>query len=77
MNLCISSKYIEKYNYACSEMETLLKEVYEDFFKFYEYRKHRPSNWNHDLKIIKEESVTRPKVMVEDEHQDIDGFSAI
>ena len=31
LNLCISSKYKEKYDYACSEMETLLKKVYDEF----------------------------------------------
>lgn len=35
LNLCISSKYKEKYEYACQEMEILLKEVYVDYKKFY------------------------------------------
>jgi len=28
LNLCISSKYKEKYDYACKEMDRLLMEVY-------------------------------------------------
>ena len=35
LNLCISSKYKDKYDYACSEMETLLKKVYEEYKQFY------------------------------------------
>lgn len=79
LNLCISSKYKEKYDYACSEMEILINEVYEDYYKFYQYRKNRPANWDHDLKIKKEETVTRPKPFPEQEDgaaQD-NGFSAI
>ena len=67
LNLCISSKYKEKYDYACSEMETLLKEVYIEYNKFYEYKRNRPSNWNQKLEIKKEETVTRPKPFPEEE----------
>lgn len=35
LNLCISSKYKDKYDYACNEMEILLKKVYEEFKQFY------------------------------------------
>lgn len=68
MNLCISSKYKEKYDYACSEMETLLKEVYVEYNRFYEFKRNRPSNWDKKLEIKKEETVTRPKPFPEDEH---------
>jgi hypothetical protein len=45
LNLCISSKYKEKYDYACSEMEILLKQVYEQFKSFYKYKQRKPANW--------------------------------
>ena len=65
LNLCISSKYKEKYEYACSEMEILLKQVYEQFKTFYKYKQRKPLNWGQDLKIKKEETVTRPKLIDE------------
>jgi hypothetical protein len=65
LNLCISSKYKEKYDYACSEMEMLLKQVYEQFKTFYRYKQRKPANWGKDLKIQKEETVTRPKMIDE------------
>ena len=65
LNLCISSKYKEKYEYACSEMEILLRQVYEQFKTFYKYKQRKPLNWGQDLKVKKEETVTRPKVIDE------------
>jgi len=53
LNLCISSKYKEKYAYACSEMETLLEQVYLEFKDFYKYKTRKPSNWSSDLQIVK------------------------
>jgi len=60
-------------------MEILINEVYEDYYKFYQYRKNRPANWDHDLKIKKEETVTRPKPFPEQEDgaAQENGFSAI
>ena len=65
LNLCISSKYKEKYEYACSEMEILLRQVYEQFKTFYKYKQRKPLNWGQDLKVKKEETVTRPKLIDE------------
>ena len=48
-------------------METLLKEVYIEYNKFYEYKRNRPLNWNQKLEIKKEETVTRPKAFPEEE----------
>lgn len=68
LNLCISSKYKDKYDYACSEMEKLLLKVYEEFNHFYAYKQRKPANWNQKLKIEKEESVTKPKIVDIDEN---------
>ena len=65
LNLCISSKYKEKYEYACNEMETLLLKVYEEYKYFYMHKSRRPSNWDHKLTILKEETITQPKVFEE------------
>lgn len=71
LNLCISSKYKEKYDYACSEMEYLLKKVYEEYKHFYRYKQRKPANWDKLLKIKREETVTRPKSVPEnDEYGD-------
>lgn len=43
----------------------LLKQVYEQFKSFYKYKQRKPSNWGQDLKINKEETVTRPKMIDE------------
>jgi len=69
LNLCISSKYKEKYEYACNEVETLLKKVYEEYFYFYQYKTRKPANWGSKLEILKEETVTRPKVLENEEQQ--------
>ena len=71
LNLRISSKYKEKYDYACSEMEYLLKKVYDEYKHFYRYKQKKPHNWDKLLKIKKEETVTRPKAVPEnDEYGD-------
>lgn len=62
LNLCISSKYKDKYDYACNEMEKLLLKVYEEFYHFYQYRNRKPALWGNKLEIIREESITQPKV---------------
>lgn len=67
LNLCISSKYKEKYDYACSEMEKLLLEVYAEYKKFYMYKKHKPSDWDQPKRIKKNETTTRPKAIPENE----------
>jgi len=67
LNLCISSKYKEKYEYACFEMERLLKEVYVDYKKFYQYKKHKPSDWDEPKFIKKTATETRPKQVPENE----------
>jgi len=67
LNLCISSKYKDKYDFACNEMERLLLKVYEEYNHFYMYKQRKPANWNQKLKIMKEETVTKPKIVdVED-----------
>jgi hypothetical protein len=63
LNLCISSKYKEKYDYACSEMEKLLLKVYEEYYHFYMYKMRRPNNWDEKLIILKEETITKPKIV--------------
>lgn len=65
LNLCISSKYKEKYKYACSEMEKLLLKVYDEFYFFYLHKQRKPANWYDRLEIIKEETLTQPKVFEE------------
>lgn len=62
LNLCISSKYKDKYEYACKEMEALLLKVYDEFYYFYLHKLRKPDNWGRRLKIIKEETITQPKV---------------
>jgi hypothetical protein len=62
LNLCISSKYKEKYDYACAEMEILLLQVYDEYRQFYRYKptNKRPSNYNTVLRIKKKETTTKP-----------------
>ena len=60
--MCISSKYKEKYDYACKEMEKLLLKVYDEFFYFYRYKQRKPANWGRRLYIKKDETLTRPKM---------------
>lgn len=48
-------------------MERLLKEVYVDYRKFYQYKKNRPRDWDCDKFVKKEETVTRPKPNAEAE----------
>lgn len=62
LNLCISSKYKDKFDYACREMEALLLKVYDEYYYFYLHKQRKPANWNKRLRIIKEESITQPKV---------------
>ena len=50
-------------------METLLKKVYEEFKQFYKYKHRKPSNYHADLKIKKEETVTRPKLVPDSSEQ--------
>ena len=62
--MCISSKYKDKYEFACKEMEILLLKVYEEFHHFYKYKvRNVPINWGQELKIIKEEIITKPKAI--------------
>ena len=67
LNLCISSKYKDKYDYACSEMEKLLQQVYIEFYHFYQYKQRKPHNWGKHLKIVKEETITKPKQIPDEE----------
>jgi len=46
-------------------MEILLRQVYEQFKTFYRYKQRKPNNWGQDLKVKKEETVTRPKMIEE------------
>ena len=73
LNLCISSKYKDKYDFACSEMEKLLLKVYQEYKTFYMHRKNKPANWGEELTIKKEETSTRPKVVAEPESNETDG----
>ena len=72
LNLCISSKYKEKYDYACKEMEYLLKGVYKEYTHFYRYKQKRPHNWNHYLKIKKTETKTTPKNVLDNDEYGVE-----
>ena len=74
LNLCISSKYKDKYDYACREIEKLLLKVYEEFYYFYLNKHRKPALWGKKLDIIKEETVTQPKVF--DQFDDASSYSA-
>jgi len=67
LNLCISSKYKDKYDYACREMESLLLKVYDEYYYFYLHKNRKPDNWGKRLKILKEETITQPKIFDYDE----------
>lgn len=47
-------------------METLLLKVYEEYYHFYKYRKNAPANWGTQLHVQKEETITKPKTLIED-----------
>jgi hypothetical protein len=34
LHMCVSSKFLEKYEVACSQIESLIKKVYQDYAKF-------------------------------------------
>jgi hypothetical protein len=67
LNLCISSKYKNKYDEACAEIEKLLLKVYDEFYYFYLHKQRKPYNWGQRLAIQKEETITRPKVVESEE----------
>lgn len=69
LNICISSKYREKYDYACSEMDRLLVKVYEEFKQFYRNKAKKPYNYYQELKVKKHETITRPKSYLDGEEQ--------
>ena len=48
-------------------MEALLLKVYDEYYHFYKYKKNRPDNWDTKLHIQKEETLTKPKTLIEDE----------
>lgn len=70
LNICISSKYKEKYDYACSEMERLLVKVYDEFKVFYRNKARKPYNYYQDLQIQKYETVTKPKLYPDGEYDE-------
>lgn len=70
LNICISSKYKEKYDYACSEMERLLVEVYDQFKVFYRNKARKPYNYYQELKLKKQETITKPKLYPDGEYDD-------
>ena len=77
LNLCVSSKYREKYEFACREVESLLLKVYDEFYYFYLHKQRKPALWGKRLKIKKEETMTRPKVHEQDEsaHEEASNYS--
>jgi|TARA_B110000305_G_C19300231_1_gene568759 hypothetical protein len=79
LNLCISSKYKEKYDYACAEMETLLLQVYDEYRQFYRYKPKKPTNYNTVLRIKKKETTTKPPkpgaMEEDDETQNRSGYN--
>ena len=46
LNICISSKYKDKYDYACTEMDKLLVRVYDEFKAFYRNKARKPLNYH-------------------------------
>jgi len=46
LNICISSKYKDKYDYACGEMDKLLVRVYDEFKAFYRNKARKPLNYH-------------------------------
>lgn len=55
LHLCISSRYFDKYQIACSHVQELILTVYEEFKRFCEKSKREPRA---DLAIKKTETVT-------------------
>lgn len=67
LNICISSKYKDKYDYACGEMDKLLVRVYDEFKTFYRNKARKPANYHQELKLKKVATITRPKTYAEGE----------
>jgi len=55
-------------------MQALLLKVYEEYFHFYQYKHRKPLNWGAKLKIVKEETLNKPKVVEAEENE---GMSTI
>jgi len=70
LNICISSKYKEKYDYACAEMDRLLVKVYDEFKVFYRNKARKPYNYYQDLKLKKVETITKPKLYPDGEYDE-------
>ena len=61
LNLCVSSRYLDRFQTACSLIESLLRKIYDEFQQFYRRKLKKPQLYGHKLEIKKEESITRPK----------------
>lgn len=70
LNICISSKYKDKYDYACNEMDHLLVKVYDEFKVFYRNKTRKPHNYYQDMRLKKVETVTKPKMYGDGEYDD-------
>jgi len=69
LNICISSKYKDKYDYACGEMDKLLIRVYDEFKAFYRNKARKPVNYYQELRLKKAATITRPKLYPDGEEQ--------
>ena len=70
LNICISSKYKEKYDFACIEMDKLLVRVYDEFKAFYRNKARKPANYHYELRLKKVETITRPKMYADGEYDE-------
>lgn len=68
LNICISSKYKQKYDFACSEVEKILMKVYEEFKVFYRNKVRKPANYHHVLVPLRDETITKPKLYPDGEY---------
>ena len=58
LNLCVSSKYVDKYRKACSLVQELLINIYEEYKRFCERSGKVPNN---NLTIQKIENIATKK----------------
>ena len=70
LNLCVSSKDVDKYMYACQEVEILLMKVYTEYRYFDKGKMFRNSQCP-PLSIKKNESITGPKSLFETDNKEI------
>ena len=65
MNLCVSSNDKDKYDHACNEVSKLLVKVYLEYKYFDKSKLNKPADHGNNLTVKKEESITGPKQLFE------------